>query len=103
MLAFLTAGRTWTARRRSGAQCPDSGCQKRRAQCLPGVASETAADFHYSLEAGAEETLQSILEPAGVAQGSVPNLLQTLVAGKLRRLPSERQHGIGIGRRGLGS
>ena len=45
-----------------------------------------AADLHWTLQGGAEETFQAILESAGVDKGDAPSVLQCLQAGSLRRV-----------------
>ena len=49
----------------------------------------TASDFYWSLAAGAEEAFKIILEAAKVDKGGLPTVLQTIDAGKLRRLLDE--------------
>ena len=46
----------------------------------------TAAAFYWALEAGAESTFQRVLEAASVEVGQAASIMQTLEAGKLRRL-----------------
>ena len=48
-----------------------------------------AAEFYFSLEAGAEETFKSVLEEATRETEASPSLLQTLAAEKLRCLLQE--------------
>ena len=50
---------------------------------------KTASDFYWSLAAGAEEAFKIILEAAKVDKGGLPTVLQTIDAGKLRRLLDE--------------
>ena len=46
----------------------------------------TAAGLYWALEAGAETTFQHVLEAASVEVGQAASIMQTLEAGKLRRL-----------------
>ena len=46
----------------------------------------TAAELHWTLQSGAEETIDAVLQAAGVDKGCAPSLLQCLEAGRLRRL-----------------
>ena len=49
----------------------------------------TAAETHWAWANGAEDTFKAILTEAKVDLGTAPNALQSIPAGKLRRLRSE--------------
>ena len=49
----------------------------------------TAAETHWAWVNGAEDTFKAMLTEAKVDLGTAPNALQSIPAGKLRRLRSE--------------